>query len=488
MRLDLLKSEAEISENMTEVAIPPSPPHKSSPRGNSQPFKCEYCGKEFGRRQHYTVHRRIHTGERPYSCNFCSMRFNQIGPLIKHKQRQHGIMHKSPKDVPLSRLNIDANLEDSPVSSVQKKPRRKRKGSPQSLSLAIKYPHKELIATIATTIQEQLAETGTTEGSTVSSSPPQSEMESVYSAGVYITDAPKDDSPQSGEEADQHDDINANRDSIEGEMALTIKEENVKHEDNEEELLNHVYDFSRSGAASPASSHTSYASSIEGLTDTGCDIPEDLSMKGHRQRNDSGSSGFHESKDCLDQSGIAPCTSDSERAITPESVHDSETTNLTKESTPKPRLTENEKIKRLFEEIKAQNCKSQEQIIELHNLHQQQLRQQWQQQQQQLHGLQQQLQQLHLQQQLHERLGQQQNLLHKQQLKAKENQIEALQQTVDQLRKAHADILTQQQQHQSQLAELQHFYHDQISQLKSNHQRQIQSLHDQNRALMDKCI
>jgi uncharacterized Zn-finger protein len=53
-----------------------------------RPFACSICGRSFNRSSTLAVHKRKHTGERPFECNFpgCTKKFSQKGNLVAHKK------------------------------------------------------------------------------------------------------------------------------------------------------------------------------------------------------------------------------------------------------------------------------------------------------------------------------------------------------------------------------------------------------------------
>ena len=59
---------------------------------NSQkPFNCEFCGKGFATRVTFQEHTNIHTGERPYKCDFenCNKTFASSGNMYMHRRSSH---------------------------------------------------------------------------------------------------------------------------------------------------------------------------------------------------------------------------------------------------------------------------------------------------------------------------------------------------------------------------------------------------------------
>ncbi|KAJ8928906.1 hypothetical protein NQ314_018477, partial [Rhamnusium bicolor] len=61
---------------------------KYSKRKN--PLTCEYCGKLFHRRQHYSSHiRSKHTFEKPYKCNLCDAKYTNSHSLLVHKRNHN---------------------------------------------------------------------------------------------------------------------------------------------------------------------------------------------------------------------------------------------------------------------------------------------------------------------------------------------------------------------------------------------------------------
>ncbi|XP_054001389.1 uncharacterized protein LOC128888511 [Hylaeus anthracinus] len=80
-------------------------------------FVCEECGSSFSRAVALKVHKRLHTGDRPYTCNECSDRFISRKLLTKHEDT-----HKEP--LPVSASLADA-MSQQPVIDEEKSDKEK---------------------------------------------------------------------------------------------------------------------------------------------------------------------------------------------------------------------------------------------------------------------------------------------------------------------------------------------------------------------------
>ncbi|KAJ7990898.1 hypothetical protein DPEC_G00291670 [Dallia pectoralis] len=73
--------------------LPPMPPSSTTPPQTQTKAKsCEFCGKTFKFQSNLVVHRRSHTGEKPYKCQLCDHACSQASKLKRHMKTH---MHKS---------------------------------------------------------------------------------------------------------------------------------------------------------------------------------------------------------------------------------------------------------------------------------------------------------------------------------------------------------------------------------------------------------
>ncbi|KAK8729491.1 hypothetical protein OTU49_008501, partial [Cherax quadricarinatus] len=61
-----------------------------------RPFECEFCQMNFARASHLKRHRRMHTGEKPFMCRICGKDFSR-GDKLKDHLRRHDAEDKLSK-------------------------------------------------------------------------------------------------------------------------------------------------------------------------------------------------------------------------------------------------------------------------------------------------------------------------------------------------------------------------------------------------------
>ncbi|XP_051007093.1 B-cell lymphoma/leukemia 11B isoform X3 [Acomys russatus] len=72
--------------------LPPMPTGTPPPQPPAKSKSCEFCGKTFKFQSNLIVHRRSHTGEKPYKCQLCDHACSQASKLKRHMKTH---MHKA---------------------------------------------------------------------------------------------------------------------------------------------------------------------------------------------------------------------------------------------------------------------------------------------------------------------------------------------------------------------------------------------------------
>ena len=51
-----------------------------------KPFKCDECGLRFTQKGNLDTHMKLHSTEMPYSCHVCHAKFKQSGEIKRHRE------------------------------------------------------------------------------------------------------------------------------------------------------------------------------------------------------------------------------------------------------------------------------------------------------------------------------------------------------------------------------------------------------------------
>jgi len=82
--------------------------HRRSHSGQ-KPFECTVCSKRFTISGHLVRHSRIHSGEKPYKCSLCNKSFSQSGHLQRHVRYVHS--DRRPYQCPYCGMMFKTNCE-----------------------------------------------------------------------------------------------------------------------------------------------------------------------------------------------------------------------------------------------------------------------------------------------------------------------------------------------------------------------------------------
>lgn len=86
------KTEPSLSTGIFPSQQPSLLPTSGDPSAREAFMECEVCGKVFsGPKRRFLMERhvRTHTGEKPYCCPHCHLRFSQSGNLSRHTRLVH---------------------------------------------------------------------------------------------------------------------------------------------------------------------------------------------------------------------------------------------------------------------------------------------------------------------------------------------------------------------------------------------------------------
>ncbi|XP_075055264.1 zinc finger protein 740 isoform X2 [Mixophyes fleayi] len=56
------------------------------PNTGERPYECDMCDMKFIQKYHLERHKRVHSGEKPYQCEQCQQAFSRTDRLLKHKR------------------------------------------------------------------------------------------------------------------------------------------------------------------------------------------------------------------------------------------------------------------------------------------------------------------------------------------------------------------------------------------------------------------
>ena len=76
-----------------------------------KPYKCDICGNAFSGRSGLFSHRKIHTGEKPYSCGICNKSYAQSSLLSRHIKTPAHLKRQESVEAPYGMIITPEDIE-----------------------------------------------------------------------------------------------------------------------------------------------------------------------------------------------------------------------------------------------------------------------------------------------------------------------------------------------------------------------------------------
>ena len=78
-------------------------------------FQCEYCDKSFVESSSLYRHKKIHIGEKPFSCQKCDYKCTRKNYLDRHINKEHGGSRVEEPIAGPSQTNLEPKMENGNV-------------------------------------------------------------------------------------------------------------------------------------------------------------------------------------------------------------------------------------------------------------------------------------------------------------------------------------------------------------------------------------
>ncbi|MGH0152256.1 UNVERIFIED_CONTAM: hypothetical protein FKN15_048917 [Acipenser sinensis] len=110
-----------------------------------KPFRCDECGMRFIQKYHMERHKRTHSGEKPYQCEYCHQYFSRTDRVLKHKRMCHENRDKKSNKAAAKAglLGSDEDLGLTPPPKESSLPKKKRQKTGEKPRTLVALPEKD---------------------------------------------------------------------------------------------------------------------------------------------------------------------------------------------------------------------------------------------------------------------------------------------------------------------------------------------------------